>query len=106
MSDFGWTAALVVVSMACLVLVLLPVFRTARAWDEGDASELDRLLEAKGRVLRAIKDLDHEREAGLLTEDDWRVARDEQLGEAVRLNREVTARTGVHPVAVYAESAS
>lgn len=95
MSESMWMAALVVVALVCLVAVLLPLLGRRRTWAADDATDLDRLFDAKARVLRAIKDLDHEHGAGLLTDDDWRAARDEHVAEAVRLNREVAELTGV-----------
>ena len=82
-----------------VVAAFAPFFRPAVAWDVDDASELDGLFDAKARVLRSIKDLDHEHEAGLLSEVDWTEARAEQVAEAVRLNREIAQRTGLDPAA-------
>jgi len=92
-----WTAVLVVVILLGLVAVALPLFRPRQPWDPGETTDLDRLFDAKARALRALKDLDHEKEAGLLSEEDWRRVRAEHLAEAVRLNREIAALTGVDP---------
>lgn len=94
-----WMIALVLTAVAALAAVVLPFLRPRRAWDVDERTELDRLFESKGRALRVIKDLDHEREAGLLSEADWRGAREESVAEAVRLNREIAARTGLDPAA-------
>jgi membrane protein implicated in regulation of membrane protease activity len=97
MSETAWTIALCAVVVLALVAILLPWFRPARPWTEEQHSALDRLFEEKGRVLRALKDLDHEHGAGLLNDADWRAAREEHVAEAVRLNREIAAQSGADP---------
>jgi len=97
-----WTVLLALVIGICAVAALAPLFGSRRTWEIEEASELDHLFESKGRVLRSIKDLDHEHEAGLLSEADWREAREESLAEAVRLNREIAAITGIDPAAAEA----
>lgn len=92
-----WTVALVLVAVVALVAVIRPLRSPARTWDVDDRTDLDQLFESKGRALRVIKDLDHEHEAGLLTDADWRGAREDAVAEAVRLNREIAARTGIDP---------
>lgn len=87
-----------VVALAAAV-VAIPLFRGRTPWDVEKATELDRLLESKARVLRGIKDVDHEREAGLLADQDWQETREEYVAEAVRLNREIAAITGIDPAA-------
>jgi hypothetical protein len=94
-----WTLVLVAIVVVCLVAILLPVFGARRPWEGAPTSELDQLFARKARILRAIKDVDHEHEAGLLSDDDWRETRQEYLDEAVRLNREIADRTGVDATA-------
>lgn len=95
-----WLLLLLVVIVAALALAVAPLLGARRLWEDAEASELDRLFDEKSRTLRAIKDIDHERDAALLSEDDWREARGRHLDEAVRLNREITARTGVDPAEI------
>lgn len=97
-----WTVFLCLVIGVGVVAALAPLFRARRAWETGETSDLDRLFEAKARVLRTVKDLDHEHEAGLLTEADWRSAREEAVADAVRLNREIAERTGLDAAAAEA----
>jgi hypothetical protein len=94
-----WTLALGAVILLGLLVIALPLFRPRETWDPGETSDLDRLFDAKARALRALKDLDHEKEAGLLSAADWARVRTDHLAEAVRLNREIAALTGVDPSA-------
>lgn len=95
-----WIVALLVVCLAAFAAILLPLVREREPWDKGAlTSELDEIFAAKSRTLRALKDLDHEREAGLLSQEDWGHAREAHLAEAVRLNRRIAALTGVDPAA-------
>lgn len=99
-----WLVLLIVCAAIGAIAALLPLFGSHPVWDAKGEDELDRLFQAKGRALRAIKDLDHERDAGMLGPADWEEARGEQVAEAVRLNREITARTGVDPTQIGAGS--
>lgn len=94
-----WMVVLAVVVGIGVVAAFAPFFEPRKVWDVEEVSELDALFDAKSRVLRAIKDLDHEHEAGLLSETDWSDARGEQVAEAVRLNREIALRTGLDTTA-------
>ena len=99
-----WTVFLALCIGVGVVAALAPLFRARRAWDTGESSDLDRLFDDKARVLRTVKDLDHEREAGLLTEQDWRDARAAAVDEAVRLNREISEQTGIDAAAAEAQA--
>jgi hypothetical protein len=92
-----WQIALGVTIFAVVVAITIPLFRRRRPWQAEPPTELDRLFAEKAQVLRTIKDLDHEHEAGILSDADWKEARAAQLAEAVRLNREIQALTGVAP---------
>lgn len=100
MSETAWTVLLGVVIAVGAALILLPWFRPRPTWTEEQHSPLDVLFEEKGRVLRALKDLDHEHAAGLLNDADWTRAREEHVAEAVRLNREIAALTGLDPASI------
>jgi hypothetical protein len=80
-----------------ILAVALPLFGARVPLQGGTRTEIDRLFEEKARVLRALKDLDHEREVGTLGEADWTTARAGYLDEAVRLNRAISDITGVQP---------
>ncbi|MCG3134409.1 MAG: hypothetical protein HMLKMBBP_01715 [Planctomycetes bacterium] len=90
-----WWIALIVVIAAAAAWAATPLFRPRERWDLGDTTELDRLFEEKARVLRALKDLDHELEAGMLGAKDHAEARAEWMDRAVSLNRRIEALTGV-----------
>lgn len=92
-----WTILIALVIGIGVVAAVAPLFGARRPWDVAEKTDLDRLFESKARVLRTLKDLDHEHSAGLLSDADWKEARDESLAEAVRLNREIAALTGVEP---------
>lgn len=94
-----WTFLVLATGLIGLGAIILPFFGARRAWEDEPISELDLLLAKKSRVLRSIKDLDHEREAGLLSSEDWTETREEYLDEAVRLNRDIADLTGVDPAA-------
>ena len=92
-----WDLALYAAVAVGLAVLLRPLLRPREPWHGEGRSELDELFDAKARALRALKDLDHEKEAGLLADADWARVRQEHLAEAVRLNREIAALTGVDP---------
>lgn len=92
-----WTLVFACIVLAALAVSAVPLFRPGRPWDIERASRLDELLASKARVLRSIKDLDHEKEAGLLSEEDWRETREEYVEEAVRLNRLIESPDGLPP---------
>lgn len=95
-----WWIALVAVCAAAAAYVAVPLFRRRQPWELGDSlgpdeRTLDALFEEKARVLRALKDLDHELEAGMLSATDHAESRADWLARAVLLNRRIEALTGV-----------
>ena len=92
-----WQMAFYAAIVIAILMVMIPVLGRRRPWQTSVQSELDRLFEAKSRALRALKDLDHEREAGLLSDADWQETRTSHITEAVRLNRAISELTGVAP---------
>lgn len=92
-----WEFVLLALFGAAVFAVTKPLFGHRPTWQTASQSQLDLLFEGKARALRALKDLDHEREAGMLSDDDWREGRAQHLADAVRLNREIVELTGVAP---------
>ena len=102
-----WTFVLAAVVLGTLAAVAAPFLRPAEAWETPDAdSELERLLREKQRVLRTLKDLDQEVQAGLMDQDARDEARVEYLERAVELYREIASLTGVDPSRMREEEAS
>lgn len=99
MSGEIWLIAFIAFAAAALVAIAIPLFGPRVPLGGGTRTDIDHLFEQKARVLRALKDLDHEREAGTITEADWKAARAQYLEEAVRLNRAISDLTGVQPPA-------
>lgn len=97
MSGEIWTIAFIAFAAAALVAIAIPLFGPRTPLLGGTRTDIDHLFEQKARVLRALKDLDHEREAGTVTEADWSAGRAQYLAEAVRLNRAISEITGVLP---------
>jgi len=92
-----WTVLFVGAVIAVLVRVLWPVFGAPEEWSSAGETELDRLLGEKARVLRALKDLEHERAGGFLNEREFTETRRDYMEQAAQLNRELTRLTGVRP---------
>ncbi|HLU46532.1 MAG TPA: hypothetical protein VK116_00560 [Planctomycetota bacterium] len=72
------TTLLVLIALAVAGILLYRILGPAEAWegawDEGTLSSLKR---RRDRILRALKDIEQEREAGLLTGDEFERLRSE-----------------------------
>ena len=102
-----WTLLTVLVAGGCLFALGRPLFGPSEPWDTPrQESDLDQLLAEKARTLRALKDIDHDRDAGLLDEGGHAEARSDYLSRAVQLNRRISEITGVDVAGLEAESAS
>ncbi|MBI4577566.1 MAG: hypothetical protein HY722_14995 [Planctomycetes bacterium] len=88
----AWTVVLVALIVLLAAEVLAPLLGPRRAWEATHVTALESLVGEKARVLRALKDLEHERASGLLEEADYQEARRDYLGRAVRLNRAIAGR--------------
>jgi hypothetical protein len=80
----------VIALMTCLIgaagLLCLgwSMLSPAEPWDvEGQSGTLARLRKRKERWLRSIKDLEHEREAGLISEEELREMRNDLKRHAI-----------------------
>ncbi|MCZ6792169.1 MAG: hypothetical protein O7J95_00985 [Planctomycetota bacterium] len=83
-------AMTVLVSLATLGLVVYVICGTRETWDlDAGAGRLARLKRRRERVLRTMKDLDTEREAGIITEEDFRGLRGDYKRQAVLLSKEL-----------------
>jgi hypothetical protein len=90
-----WILLLALVAGISALLVLAPL-RGPRVPLRGDEeTDLDRLLRDKAQALRALKDLEYDRMAGLLTEAEFASSRAEYLERAALLNRALQALTGI-----------
>ena len=99
-----WLVLLCVVVAAAVAALVWPfVFSPREPWEQGSPDALDRLLAEKARTLRGLKDHDHELEAGLLADAEYRETRAEYVERAALLNREIAKQTGVDPAAVLVE---
>ena len=93
----GWLWWLVLAAVVGMtVLIVLAPLRGARVpIGSGQPDSLDQLLQDKAQALRALKDLEHDRTAGLLTEAEFAAARTSYLEKAAMLNRAIQALTGI-----------
>ena len=83
-------AMTVLVGLATLGLIVYVVCGTRETWDLGaGAGRLARLKKRRERVLRSMKDIETEREAGIITEEDLRGLRGEYKRQAIHLSREL-----------------
>ena len=91
-----WIAALILLVFALLAFIAWPVIAGGREpWARAERqTALDRALEEKARVLRGLKDLDHELASGLIDEPEYNEARHDYLNRAAALNREIEGLTG------------
>ncbi len=90
-----WTVVFVIAVNAILAFTLRPLFARRIPWDGPLApTTLDRLLEEKSHILRALKDLEHERRSGLIDEAEYEVARADFVERAALKNREIAKLTG------------
>ncbi len=95
-----WIALLILAITASIAAVVWPLLNGERSWQLPNAeTRLDELLAEKTRVLRLLKDIDAERDAGLMADADHDETRREYLGKAIALNREIASLTGVDPSA-------
>lgn len=102
-----WTVLFIVTIFAALAYVLWPLFARRMPWDGPLApTALDRLLAEKGQLLRALKDLEHERRSGLIDEAEYDVARADFVERAALKNREIAKMTGADLAAAGGEGKS
>lgn len=81
-------AILVIVSVLALVWMVYPLFGVRRSWATRETASIEQqLLDERGRLLRAIKDLEHEHEAGSIDESEYQELRSDYLAEAAAVYR-------------------
>ena len=79
-------AMTILAGVAMLGLIAYVLCGARETWDlDAGAGRLVRLKKRRERVLRTMKDLETEREAGVITEEDFRGLRDCQPREVAEL---------------------
>ena len=88
MALIWWAMAAFLLTVA-LAWVLLPVFGEPRPWRvELQGSDARRLIQReRAKALRRVKDLEHERDAGMISGPDYDVMRRAAMEEIVLFNR-------------------
>ncbi len=84
------TAMTVLVGVASAGVILYSLLGESERWDiDAGAGRLGRLQRRRGRLLRRIKDLEFEREAGTLSEAEFSALRDSLKREAVEVTKQL-----------------
>jgi hypothetical protein len=87
--------ALATLGAAVVAFVLYPVFASTGANEAGaipaGGRELEELLEKKARLYEAITDLDFEKDAGKVSEQDYQTARNDYMGQVAEILTRVDA---------------
>jgi hypothetical protein len=79
-----------VISLAVLLVFLYALWRSPGVWDLDEGpGRLSDLRRRKDRMLRAIKDLEEEKEAGRLEDAEFQVLRNDFKQRAVEVMREL-----------------
>ncbi|MCI0650803.1 MAG: hypothetical protein L0Z55_02845 [Planctomycetes bacterium] len=90
-----WELLFAAVIGAAIFLVLVPLLRAPVAWVRGDGDAARTLLrQEKNRILRALKDLEVERETGALAEAEHARVHAMLVVEAAEVNRRLDALDG------------
>lgn len=93
--------ALATLGAAVVAFVLYPVFSASgtRAMGsiEAPERELEDLLEKKARLYEAITDLDFEKDAGKVSEQDYQTARNDYMAQVAEILTRVDALEGRKP---------
>ena len=89
-------AMTVLVGLATVGLIVYALCGANEAWElEGGVGRLARLKKRRDRVLRTMKDLETEREAEVLTQDEFRDLRARYKRRAIALSRAKPSPTSV-----------
>ena len=98
-----WIGLLAAVILAISVWVLLPLAGARRSWAPQERASIEeQLLAERGKILRAIKDLEHEFEAGSIVGDEYEELRAEYLAEAAAVYRRLDSLGVEQPTAAAA----
>lgn len=90
-----WIALLGLVSMILLAWILFPLSGVRRSWAPRERRSAAEQLEAeRDRLLRLLKDLEHEREAGTIGEREYEVLRRDTLAETAAVYRRIDEVAG------------
>lgn len=83
-----WILLTVAVAVALLAWVLAPLFGLRRSWAPRERATAGEQLEGeRGKLLRALKDLEHEREAGTIGAEEYEELRRDYLAETAAVYR-------------------
>jgi len=83
-----WLVLFIVVVAAILGWILTPVFGVRRSWAPREESSIEeQLLAERGTLLRALKDLEHEHEAGTIGDGEYEELRSDYLAETAAVYR-------------------
>ncbi len=83
-----WIAILLLTSLGAVVFVIWPVASKRLPWVTGeDPLVIRQLKREQGRLLRLIKDIESEREAGTIDDDDYQKIRVRFMQDLVIVNR-------------------
>ncbi len=92
-----WFILFIAVCTAFFTWIIFPLFGLKRSWAPSErASIKDQLLAERGRLLRALKDLEHEQEAGSIGADEYTELRTDYLSETAAVYRRLE-EVGVQP---------
>jgi hypothetical protein len=86
-----WVAIVALLALAALAYVAAPLRRGPRRAFPHRSGEVARIGERKAAALTAILDLEEERDVGKLSEQDFRLLRDQYEKEALAALRELDA---------------
>ncbi len=83
-----WLVLFIVVALAILGWILSPVFGVKRSWAPREESTVEeQLIAERGKLLRALKDLEHEHEAGTIGASEYEELRSDYLAETAAVYR-------------------
>ena len=92
-----WLVLFIAVCTAFFAWIVFPLFGVRRSWAPSERSTIeDQLLAERGRLLRALKDLEHEQEAGSIGAEEYTELRTDYLSEAAAVYRRLE-EVGVKP---------
>jgi len=93
-----WIALTIAIALTLLAWIVAPLFGVRRSWAPRERATAAEQLEAeRGKILRALKDLEQERDAGTIGESEYDELRRDYLAEAAAVYRrldEIGAASG------------
>ena len=83
-----WIAALALIILISLAWILAPLLGLKRSWAGAERASVEQqLLEERARLLRSLKDLEHEHEAGSIGDEEYAELRTDYLAETAAVYR-------------------